>query len=161
MFLSTCLTSSTRTIMSFCSEFMLHCELVQSVAPKPCSRGMYSIYPSSVPVCQRNLHHWPDDPEIINLTLSATSSWQQRLAWGDGFALPGSSLNKHRLFKAWISFPEVLDPPPHCQLKVRGLHTACCVMSPEAVLWKHCMLFTVPSSLQSRLKWGHIYWRDT
>lgn len=130
MFLSTRLTSSTRTIMSFFCEFMLHCELVQSVAPKPCSRGssgMYSVYPSSVPICQRNLHHWPEDPEIINFTLSSTLSWQQRLAWGDGFALPGSSLKKHRLFKAWISFPDVLDPPPYCQLKARGVaHSLLC-----------------------------------
>lgn len=124
MFLSTCLTSSTRTIMSFFSEFMVPCELVQSVAPKPCSRGssgIYSIHPSSVPICQRNLHCWPEDPEIINLTLSSTLSWQQRLAWGDGFALPGSSLNKQRLFKAWISFPDMLEAPPYCQLKVRGV----------------------------------------
>lgn len=129
MFLSTCLISSTRTIMSFFCEFMLYCELVQSVAPKPCSRGrsgMYSIYPSSIPICQRNLHHWPEDPEIINLTLSSTLSWQQRLAWGDGFALLGSILNKYRLFKAWISFPDVSDPPP-CQLKVRGVaHSLLC-----------------------------------
>ena len=31
----------------------------------------------------------------------------------------------------------------------------------SSVLWKHCMLFTVSSSLQLCLKQGHIYWRDT